>query len=335
MAEARPGDWECPDCGALCFASRETCFKCDKASGGGGGRRPGDWDCPDCGALCFASRETCFKCERGGGEGTKGGRKPGDWDCPDCGALCFASRETCFKCDRAASGGSGGKGKGKGKGGGKGRKPGDWDCPDCGALVFANRSSCFQCGGEGAGADAVVTRDAVAAKGATTAGAAIKAFAKASPLFKSSWTAYCKKYGDGFSDPGKYEENFIAEWADHVGALVLTGLGQAVPDAANHITAAAQAAEEVAAAKKRELEQPAVEPAAKKKVTMKKNVADRIKSLNESGCLLQPIRLVAVAAALAQLSEEAALDVLNMVEEQQADIEDTTDFVNSQAQSMA
>ena len=37
------------------------------ASGGnrGGGdqsRREGDWDCPSCGALCFASRTTCFKC---------------------------------------------------------------------------------------------------------------------------------------------------------------------------------------------------------------------------------------------------------------------------------
>lgn len=26
-------------------------------------RRDGDWDCPDCGALCFASRRTCFKCD--------------------------------------------------------------------------------------------------------------------------------------------------------------------------------------------------------------------------------------------------------------------------------
>eukprot|EP00034_Subulatomonas_tetraspora_P000903 GABW01001178.1.p1 GENE.GABW01001178.1~~GABW01001178.1.p1 ORF type:complete len:121 (+),score=19.04 GABW01001178.1:40-402(+) len=27
-----------------------------------GARRPGDWDCPNCGAMCFGSRVQCFKC---------------------------------------------------------------------------------------------------------------------------------------------------------------------------------------------------------------------------------------------------------------------------------
>ncbi|CAE7501422.1 CSP3 [Symbiodinium pilosum] len=33
--------------------------------GGGGGeqeRRPGDWDCPNCGAMVFGSKDRCFKC---------------------------------------------------------------------------------------------------------------------------------------------------------------------------------------------------------------------------------------------------------------------------------
>ncbi|CAE7764016.1 TEX13A [Symbiodinium sp. CCMP2592] len=37
-----------------------------RGGGGGGGpafeRRPGDWDCPNCGAIVFASKDTCFKC---------------------------------------------------------------------------------------------------------------------------------------------------------------------------------------------------------------------------------------------------------------------------------
>mmetsp|Transcript_3968 Transcript_3968/g.6969 ORF Transcript_3968/g.6969 Transcript_3968/m.6969 type:complete len:158 (+) Transcript_3968:137-610(+) len=41
-------------------------------------KRPGDWDCPECGALVFASKDACFKCgapRDGGGRG--GGRDRG------------------------------------------------------------------------------------------------------------------------------------------------------------------------------------------------------------------------------------------------------------------
>merc|ERR1719188_485124 len=48
-------------------------------SGGGGGgiqRRDGDWDCPSCGKLVVASKDTCFSCgepkPRGGGGGRGG-----------------------------------------------------------------------------------------------------------------------------------------------------------------------------------------------------------------------------------------------------------------------
>ncbi|CAK9067537.1 unnamed protein product [Durusdinium trenchii] len=35
----KPGDWKCPNCGAMCFGSKDVCFKCGtpKSSGYGGG----------------------------------------------------------------------------------------------------------------------------------------------------------------------------------------------------------------------------------------------------------------------------------------------------------
>eukprot|EP00928_Gymnodinium_smaydae_P061127 TRINITY_DN45285_c0_g1_i1.p2 TRINITY_DN45285_c0_g1~~TRINITY_DN45285_c0_g1_i1.p2 ORF type:complete len:180 (-),score=43.84 TRINITY_DN45285_c0_g1_i1:113-652(-) len=43
--------------------------------GGGGGsmRRDGDWDCPSCGAMVFASKDRCFKCGQVKGSGRGGG----------------------------------------------------------------------------------------------------------------------------------------------------------------------------------------------------------------------------------------------------------------------
>jgi len=143
MPERKEGDWDCPKCGDFVFASRSTCFRCDRAAKGQGKkgeRREGDWDCPKCGQLVYASKDTCPFCERaekGESKGKPGERREGDWDCPQCGALVFASKDTCFHCDRAA--------KGKGKGAAGGRREGDWDCPVCGELVFASKDSCFAC----------------------------------------------------------------------------------------------------------------------------------------------------------------------------------------------
>eukprot|EP00931_Biecheleriopsis_adriatica_P019912 TRINITY_DN1343_c0_g1_i2.p1 TRINITY_DN1343_c0_g1~~TRINITY_DN1343_c0_g1_i2.p1 ORF type:complete len:155 (-),score=26.14 TRINITY_DN1343_c0_g1_i2:187-651(-) len=33
-----------------------------RSGGGGQESRPGDWDCPNCGAMVFASKSECFKC---------------------------------------------------------------------------------------------------------------------------------------------------------------------------------------------------------------------------------------------------------------------------------
>merc|ERR1719401_1687664 len=59
----------------------------DKGGGKGIERRDGDWDCPACGKMVFASKDECFSCgepkPRGGGGGGgryddygRGGRSP-------------------------------------------------------------------------------------------------------------------------------------------------------------------------------------------------------------------------------------------------------------------
>lgn len=72
--DRRPGDWDCPACGALCFASKTACFKCGEPRPASAGRppsmfkasqiprRPGDWDCPGCNFMCFASKTECPVC---------------------------------------------------------------------------------------------------------------------------------------------------------------------------------------------------------------------------------------------------------------------------------
>merc|ERR1719343_164902 len=46
-----------------------------KGGGGKDGGKPGDWDCPSCGAMVFASKSSCFKCgtPKPGGGGQGGG----------------------------------------------------------------------------------------------------------------------------------------------------------------------------------------------------------------------------------------------------------------------
>lgn len=113
-------------------------------------RKDGDWDCKSCGAVVFASKMVCFKCntersdapgesDNGKAKGKGKTRLAGDWDCPSCAAVVFASRASCYKCstvkptsgdapsapmDVRGSKGSGGRGRGGGAGGvftGRGR----------------------------------------------------------------------------------------------------------------------------------------------------------------------------------------------------------------------
>lgn len=43
--------------------------------GGGGDRRDGDWDCPSCGVMVFASKDRCFKCGSSKNSGRGRGRR--------------------------------------------------------------------------------------------------------------------------------------------------------------------------------------------------------------------------------------------------------------------
>jgi len=173
--------------------------------------RPGDWHCPVCSDLNFASRKVCRKCQAPSPlaiKGVVGGDKfgteqwgwgaqpkdtaravevrPGDWYCPGCEDLNFASRKVCRKCgtgNPSFSGPKGGGGRGgRGRGGMGGQaggwpqqqqyehkdhfRPGgiftypraslaysnfapatvDWYCPNCSHLNFASREVCRQCG---------------------------------------------------------------------------------------------------------------------------------------------------------------------------------------------
>jgi len=115
----KAGDWTCPGCYDLVYASRSSCRKCNTpkpiggtaqttdAIGTGGVRstgRPGDWTCPKCDDHVYASRANCRKCDT---------PKPdnailnadclpelfgGDWRCPKCFDHVYASRDACRKC---------------------------------------------------------------------------------------------------------------------------------------------------------------------------------------------------------------------------------------------
>ena len=48
--------------------------------------------------------------------------------------------------------------------------------------------------------------------------------AKTCPSFKQAWVAYCKSYGEGFSDPGKYDDSYISEFVDYAAGLITADL---------------------------------------------------------------------------------------------------------------
>eukprot|EP00440_Ansanella_granifera_P009509 gb/GFBE01010304.1/.p1 GENE.gb/GFBE01010304.1/~~gb/GFBE01010304.1/.p1 ORF type:complete len:402 (+),score=106.71 gb/GFBE01010304.1/:1-1206(+) len=392
MGERRDGDWDCPDCGELVFAYRDSCFKCSAGAGSSKGRskgskgkerREGDWDCPECGAHNYNKRDTCFKCDAakdaGGGvedeegadvsefpedylEDEEDGRKSkgqqerreGDWDCPDCGKLVFASRDTCLFCDRAEQADKerrpkSGKGKGNSKGAAKGadkgaakkkpkekkRREGDWDCATCGALNFRFRETCFECEAAqddqpaqevGSYSESVVT---AAPRNELDASAAIRTLSKLSPQFKKSWVVYCRTMEQGSSDPSKCDASFITQFANYTADVLQVDMGvkeDSPAPLAAPTTAPKRPAEPAKA--------PAKAPPAKKRLTIKKSIADRVAALNAAGGLAAELRLGAVAAPLAALEEASALEVLGLLEEQKGEVEDPNEFVRIQADFM-
>lgn len=157
------GDWNCPQCGAMSFASRVACFRCGAAKPEESGKRKldlvdssasslkmskttdGNWDCKGCGASVFASKSTCYRCGK-----NRMGLPSGNWDCGVCGASVFPDKVACYRC-----GASRGAVPGGGAVGG-GAPQQNWTCTACGASVFPSKHACYRCnlpraGGGGGG----------------------------------------------------------------------------------------------------------------------------------------------------------------------------------------
>lgn len=125
------------------------------------------------------------------------------------------------------------------------------------------------------------------------------------------------------SDPGEHDEDFLAEFMEYVGGLVSSDVASAAASAAAPAAPAERAAKRPAGAA------PAGAAPEKRKLSIRKSVADEIRRLNAAGGLLAPIRVAAVAEALGKLGEEGALAALALLEEQQADTEDPNEFLTS------
>lgn len=161
----------------------------------------------------------------------------------------------------------------------------------------------------------------------------MKGMLKHSVAFNQAWTSYCLAYAEGCSDVTQHEEAFIAEFAEHAASLIQAELQ--AKGVGNPTTEGVQASSVPAPWQKRKAAEPAPSaPAEKKKVTVKKAVAIKVKAMNASATLTSPIRLGAVATALSEIAEATQLDILSLLEEQAADIDDPTEFLRSQALAM-
>merc|ERR1711920_1176593 len=61
--------------------------------------RAGDWICPSCGNVCFATRVECNRCQAPRPMNVeRKGMKPGDWICGNCGDLVFSWKNSCKMC---------------------------------------------------------------------------------------------------------------------------------------------------------------------------------------------------------------------------------------------
>ncbi len=94
------GDWACPRCKTLVFASRDTCFQC-------GYEKRNDWACRVCQTLVFASKSTCFKCGTPHGGGNEGGGEGGGRGGGRGGGGAGGSRSSFSGGARSARGGGG------------------------------------------------------------------------------------------------------------------------------------------------------------------------------------------------------------------------------------
>lgn len=158
----------------------------------------------------------------------------------------------------------------------------------------------------------------------------IKQGAKLSKEFKQAWIAYCKHWKEADSNPSKIGETFLTEFAGYVAGLVQADLATTAGGAAPPREEAAGAPAAKSAAKRPladALDNHTPEP--KKKLTIRKVLADEIRRLNAEGGLSTDIRIPAVAAALAKLEEHDAMNVLRALYDDSGDpiAEDPNQFI--------
>ncbi|KAK7199852.1 Zn-finger in Ran binding protein [Novymonas esmeraldas] len=168
-----PTEWECPQCAAVNFHTRASCFNCKT-------RIPVCWTCTACHGTTSVYDKACRTCgadrpaveprsprdvaHRLGGAGgyvQQAEKGRGDWYCSACSALNFSRRQTCFQChssrpaptpDAAAVMPSySGWGEPASGGGAPAPAPpsvqhNNWICTSCQASNFRTRHNCWKCG---------------------------------------------------------------------------------------------------------------------------------------------------------------------------------------------
>lgn len=159
---------------------------------------------------------------------------------------------------------------------------------------------------------------------------------KCSASFKKAWKTYCTLYHDGDTDPTSLKEADLSYFTDYLGQVLQSALadlpeGETGAPALKKRLAANDGGPAPKASRVAELEEPQepVPPTTppKKKLTMKKRVADEIRRLNASGIFSSQIKLAAVAEPLGRLDEDTALAVLRGVEEAAEGVEDVTETI--------
>jgi len=170
---------------------------------------------------------------------------------------------------------------------------------------------------------------------------AIKCLAKVSPAFMAAWKTYCKAGGETFTDPAKHTEVFVKEFlefaAQSIQAELSDGKGSKTETPAAELDAnigdkRPAVSSDDPPAKLPRLSEP---DSQKKKVTMKRAVADKIRELNETGRFTLQIRPGVVAAKLADVGEAQALGVLESLElQEQETVGDPNAFINDAAEAL-
>lgn len=99
----RPKDWQCSQCRATVFGSKEAC-RCGEKNANARPdtrvKKSDDWSCPQCCYSVFGSKSTCPRCGSGPARSNAPTRQS-DWLCTTCNFTVFGSKPSCKKCGMA------------------------------------------------------------------------------------------------------------------------------------------------------------------------------------------------------------------------------------------